>query len=62
MVGRRIVVEDDVDGLVLRQFGLDGVEEADELLMAVTLAKLRPITEPLSTFKAANSVVVPLRL
>ena len=34
---RRIVVENDVHGLVLRQLGLDGVEEADELLVAVSL-------------------------
>ncbi len=33
----RVIVEDDVDGLVLRQFGFDGVEEADELLVPVTL-------------------------
>ncbi len=32
-----IVVENDVDGLVLRQLRLDGVEKADELLMAMTL-------------------------
>ena len=57
-----VVVEDDVDCLVGRQLGLDGVQEADELLVAVTRATLRPITEPSSTFSAANSVVVPLRL
>ena len=32
-----VVVEDDVDGLAGRHLGLDGVEEADELLMAVAL-------------------------
>ena len=36
LVGR-IIVENDVDGLVGRQFGFDGVEEPDELLMPVTL-------------------------
>lgn len=34
---RRVVIENDVNRLVFRQFGLNGVEEADELLMAVTL-------------------------
>ena len=34
---RRVVVEDDVDGLVCRHLALDAVEEADELLMAVAL-------------------------
>ena len=32
-----IVVEDDVNGLVRRRLGVDGVEEADELLMAMAL-------------------------
>ena len=32
-----VVVEDDVDQLAGRDLGLDGVEEADELLMAVAL-------------------------
>ena len=32
-----VIVEDDVDGLIFRQFSLDGVEEADELLMPVAL-------------------------
>ncbi len=32
-----VVVEDDVDSLVRRELGLDRVEEADELLMAVAL-------------------------
>ncbi len=26
-----------MDGLILRQFGLDGIEETDELLMPMTL-------------------------
>ena len=33
----RIIIEDDVDGLVSGHFGLDGVEETDELLMPVAL-------------------------
>ena len=32
-----VVVEDDVDGFAGRHFGVDGVEEADELLVAVAL-------------------------
>ena len=32
-----VVVEDDVDDLAGRHLGLDRVEEADELLMAVAL-------------------------
>ena len=54
----RVVVENDVDGLILRQFRLNRVEETDELLMPVTL---RPITEPSRTLRAANKVVVPWR-
>lgn len=33
----RLVVEDHVDGLVLRDFALNAVEETDELLMPVPL-------------------------
>jgi hypothetical protein len=47
-----------VNGLAGGNFALDGVEEPDELLMAVA----RPITVPSRMFIAANSVVVPLRL
>lgn len=32
-----VVVEDDVDRLAGRRLGVDGVEKADELLVAVTL-------------------------
>ena len=32
-----VVVEDDVDGRAGRRLGIDGVEEADELLVAVAL-------------------------
>ena len=34
---RGVVVEDDVDGLVGRQLGLDGVQEANELLVPMAL-------------------------
>jgi hypothetical protein len=37
MLVGRIVVEDDVDGLVGRHLGVDGVEEPDELLVPVAL-------------------------
>ncbi len=37
MLGGGIVVEDDVDSLVGRHLGVDGVEKTDELLMPVTL-------------------------
>jgi hypothetical protein len=37
MLVRGIVVQDDVDDLANRHLGLDGVEEADELLMPVPL-------------------------
>ena len=53
-----IVVENGVNGLAGGNFALDGVEEPDELLMAVA----RQITVPSRMFIAANSVVVPLRL
>lgn len=33
----RVVIENDVDGFVFRQFRLNGVEEANELLMPVAL-------------------------
>ena len=44
-----------------RDIGLDGVEEADELLVAVACMQ-RPMTLPSSTLRAANRVVVPCRL
>ena len=53
-----VVVEDDMDQLAGRDRGFDGVEEADELLVPVALhaaAEERML-------RAANSVVVPLRL
>ena len=56
-----VVVEDGVDGLSGRDLTLDGVQEADELLMAVACMQ-RPMTLPSSTSKAAKRVVVPWRL
>ena len=56
-----IVVEDGVDQLAGRDGALDGVEEADELLMAMR-GMQRPMTVPSSTLSAANRVVVPWRL
>lgn len=57
----RIVIEDDVDGPVGGDLSLDPVEEADELRMPM-LCMQRPMTLPSRTSKAANRVVVPLRL
>jgi hypothetical protein len=37
---RGVVVDDDVDGLVARHSGVDDIEEADELLMAMALHAL----------------------
>ena len=56
-----VVVEDDVDHLAGRHLGLDRVQEAHELLMAVALHVVR-MTVPSSTSSAANKVVVPWRL
>ncbi len=53
-----IVVEDGVDDLAGRHGAFHGIEEADELAMAM-LAMQRPRTTPLSTLRAANSVVMP---
>jgi hypothetical protein len=55
-----LVVEDDVDGVAHRDLRLDGVEEADELLMAVAL---HAAADDLSLEDVqANSVVVTCRL
>jgi hypothetical protein len=56
-----IVVEDDVDRLVGRDLALDGVEETDELEVAVALhaaADHRSVEHA----EVANRVVVPWRL
>ena len=55
-----VVVEDDVDQLAGRHGALDGIEEAQELLMPVALHQ-RPSTVPSSTLRAANRLVTPLR-
>jgi hypothetical protein len=56
-----VVVEDEVDELAGRNFRLDRIEEADELLCRWRCMQ-RPMTLPSSTSSAANNVVVPLRL
>lgn len=40
-----IIGEDNVDGLVLRQLCLNGVQEANELLMPMAFAGLRSIAQ-----------------
>ncbi len=61
MLVGRIVVDDRMDRLSCRQLRLDGIEEADELLMPMAL-HVAAVTVPSNTLSAANSVVVPLRL
>ena len=56
-----VVVEDHMDALAGRDIGLNGVEEADELLVAVALHAAPDDLAP-STLRAANRVVVPCRL
>lgn len=56
-----VVVENDVDGLAGRHFGVDGIEEANERLVAVPL-HVAAEKVPSRTLRAANRVVVPLRL
>lgn len=58
----RVVVEDDVHGFARRHLNLNGVQEADELLVPVALQVVGPMTVPSKTFRAANSEVVPWRL
>ena len=53
-----IVVDDGMDILACGDLRVDGVEEADELLVAMALM-LRPIMVPSRTLRAANRVVVP---
>ena len=57
-----VVVEDHMDALADLDLGLDGVEEADEHLVAVALHVQRPMTLPSSVSRAANGMVVPWRL
>ena len=58
-----VVVEDHMDALAGRDIGLDGVEEADELLVAVAL-HAAPDDLALEHVEGvpANRVVVPCRL
>ena len=58
---RPVVVEDDVYDPADRDLGFDGVQEANEFLVPMTCMQ-RPMTLPSSTSRAANRVVVPLRL
>src|ERR1700746_529342 len=54
-----IVVDDHMHRFLLGRPGIDDVEEADELLMAMALHTL--MTLPSNTSSAANSVVMPCR-
>ena len=56
-----IVVDDGVDDFSGRDGALDGVEEANEFLMAMP-CHAPSITVPSRMLSAANRVVVPLRL
>jgi hypothetical protein len=56
-----VVFQDCMDDFTRWNGTLDGVEELDELLWRCWFMQ-RPTTVPSSTFKAANSVVVPWRL
>ncbi len=56
-----VIIEDYMHDLAGRYFRLDGVQEADELLMAVTL-HVAPDHRPIEDISAAKSVVVPWRL
>ena len=53
-----IVVDDDMDHFSHRNLRLDRIEEADELLMAVTL-HVAANDGPSRMLRAANNVVVP---
>ncbi len=56
-----VVVEDDVDGLAGRNLRLDGVEEANELLMAMPLHVLAD-NGAVEDVEGGKQGVVPLRL
>jgi hypothetical protein len=58
MLVRGVVVDDDVDDQLRRHSGVDEVQEADELLMAMTLHALADDLA-FDTSKAAKKVVVP---
>jgi hypothetical protein len=61
MLVGRVIVEDGVDGLLGRHLCLDGIEEANELLMSMML-HIAADDVPSRILRAANSVVVPWRL
>ena len=54
-----VVVDNGMDQLAGRDRALDGIEEADELLVPMLLHTQRPMTLPSNTLRAANNVVVP---
>ena len=60
LVGR-VVVQNQVDLQAGGDLGVDDLEELEELAMAVSGQTL-PMTVPVNTSSAANSVVVPFRL
>ena len=59
---RRGVVEKDMHVAVYRELPGEGVEEVNELLWNQWRSLFCPITVTSRTFRAANRVVVPLRL
>jgi len=62
MLVRRIVVGDEVQRLVLGRLAVDLAQELQPFSVGVCRGWHWPMTWPLSTFSAANNVVVPLRL
>lgn len=56
----RIVIKDDADGLILRQFCLNGIEETDELLMPMTL-HVAADYGAIENIEGGKQVVVPWR-
>ena len=56
-----VVVQDQMDLEVARDLGVDGLEERQELLVAVS-GRHCPMIVPVSTSNAANKAVVPWRL
>ena len=57
-----VVVQDQMDLQPVGDLAVDGVEELDELGVAVPRQALADARVPVSTSRAANRVVVPLRL
>lgn len=54
-----IIVADDIDNLVGWHAGIDGIEEADQLLDSRCCCMLRPTTVPSRMLNAGNSVMMP---